>query len=94
MNSRGGDGPMKNESLSKFYLSLGISHNLVTGLGVSDFASVGHIYAFLIKSLKFSMSVSDFKMPVSASLGFTIRHPYQFTDSSILFCAECTYRFC
>ena len=33
-----------------------------------------HIY-FSIKSLSFSVSVSDFKMPVSASLGFAIRHP-------------------
>ena len=40
-------GPMKMRSLGKFYLSLRILHNLVMGLGVSDFASVGHIYAFL-----------------------------------------------
>ena len=37
------------------------------GLGVSDFVSVGHIYAFSIKSLNVSVSVSDFKMPISAS---------------------------
>ena len=36
---------------------------------------------FSIKSLKFSVSaVSDFKMPVSASLGFTIRHPLWCAD--------------
>ena len=34
-------------SLGKFYPSLGISHNLIMGLGVSDFVSVGHIVAFL-----------------------------------------------
>ena len=37
----------KMRSHSKFYPSVGISHNLVMGLGVSDFVSVGHIYAFL-----------------------------------------------
>ena len=37
-----------NESLGKFYPSLGISQNLLMGLGVSDFVSVGHIYAFLL----------------------------------------------
>ena len=40
------------------------------GLRVSDFASVSHIFAFLS-----SHSGLDFKMPVSASLGFTICHP-------------------
>ena len=53
------------KSLGKFYPSLEISHNLLMDLGVSDFVSVGHIYAFLIRSLNFS--VSDFKIPVSAS---------------------------
>ena len=41
------NGPLKNSCLIKFYPSLGISHNLLMGLGVSDFLSVGHIYAFL-----------------------------------------------
>ena len=36
----------KIRSLGKFYPSLGISHNLVIGLGVSDFMSVGHIIIF------------------------------------------------
>ena len=55
-------------SLSKFYPSLEISHNLLMGLGVLDFVSVGHIYAqFSIKSKKCSVSVSDYKMPISAS---------------------------
>ena len=37
----------KMRSLSKFHPSLEISHNLLMGLGVSDFVSVSHIYAFL-----------------------------------------------
>ena len=41
------NGPVKNESLGKFYPSLGISHNLLMGRGVSDLVSVGHIFAFL-----------------------------------------------
>ena len=53
--------------------SLGILHNLLMGLEVSDFVSVGHIY-FSIKSLHFFVSDSYFS--VSTSLGFTIRHPY------------------
>ena len=66
-------------SLGKFYPSLGISHNLLMGLGVTDFVSVGHIFAFSVRSLHFFVSSSDFKMPVSASwrvldLPFTI--PY------------------
>ena len=49
------NGPPKNESLGKFYSSLGISHNLlIMGLGVSDFVSVGHIYAFLLSHYTFS----------------------------------------
>ena len=55
-------------SLGKFNASLEISHNLLMGLGVSDFVSVSHIIiCFSIKSLNFSVSVLDFKMPVSAS---------------------------
>ena len=38
----------------KFYTSLGISQNFVKDLGVSDFVSVGHIYAFLLKHYTFS----------------------------------------
>ena len=37
------NGPLKNEK----YPSLGISHNLLMGLGVSDFVSAGHIFARL-----------------------------------------------
>ena len=37
------NGPLKRRSLGKFYPSLRISHNLLMGLGVSDFVSVGHI---------------------------------------------------
>ena len=53
-------------SLGKFFPSLGISHNLAVGLGVSDFVCWSHI-CFSIKSLNFSFSVLDFKVPVSAS---------------------------
>ena len=35
-------------------LSLGISHNLLMGLGISDFESVGHIFAFLSSHYTFS----------------------------------------
>ena len=38
------NGPPKNESLGKFYPSLGILQYLLMGLGVSDFVSVGHIF--------------------------------------------------
>ena len=41
-------------SLDKFYPSLGISHNLLMGLGVSDFVSVGYIFAFLSSQYTFS----------------------------------------
>ena len=41
-------------SLGKFYPSLGISHNLLMGLGVSDFVSVGHIVAILSSHYTFS----------------------------------------
>ena len=37
---------LKIRSHGKFYPSLGISHNLLMGLGVSDFVSAGHIQAF------------------------------------------------
>ena len=61
------NGPLKNENLTKLYPSLGIPQNLLMGLGVSDFVFVSHTMCFSIKSLKFSVSVSDFKMPISAS---------------------------
>ena len=48
------NGPPKIESLRKFYPSLGISQNCIMGLGVSDFVSVGHIYAFLLSHYTFS----------------------------------------
>ena len=56
-------------SIGEFFPSLEISHNLLMGLKVSDSMSVGHIktICFSIKSLNFSVSVSDFKVPVSAS---------------------------
>ena len=41
-------------SLSKFYPSLEISQNLLMGLRVSDFVSVGHIFAFLSSHYTFS----------------------------------------
>ena len=46
------NGPLKNEKSRQIpransTQNLGISHNLVMGLRVSDFVSVGHIYAFL-----------------------------------------------
>ena len=41
-------------SLDKFYPSLGISHNLLKGLGVSDFVSVSHIFAFPSSHYTFS----------------------------------------
>ena len=56
------NGPLKMISLGKFYSSLGISHNLVMGLGISDFVSVGHIFAFLSSQYTLFVSGSDFKM--------------------------------
>ena len=51
------NGPLRNESLGKFYPSLGILQNLLMGLRVSDFVSVGHIhvhvYAFLLSHYTF-----------------------------------------
>ena len=41
-------------SLGKFYPGLKISYNLLMGLGVSDFLSVGHIFAFLSSHNTFS----------------------------------------
>ena len=47
---------------------------------------------FSIKSLNFSVSVSDFKVPVSASLGFTIRHPFfSDRDSNLIFTSNDHY---
>ena len=67
--------PMKNEKSRQI---LPKSRNLAQpSNGSRSFrfcVSRSHI-CFSIKSLKFSVSVSDFKIPVSASLGFTIRHP-------------------
>ena len=51
--------------LGKFYPSFEISHSLLMGLRLSDSVPVDHIYAF--KPLSFSVSVSDFKIPVLAS---------------------------
>ena len=69
------NGPLKMRSLGKFYSSLGISHNLLMGLGAPESVSVGHIFACLSSHYIFFVLGSDFKMPFSASLGFTIRHP-------------------
>ena len=41
-------------SSEKFYPSLEISQNLLMGIGVSDFASVGPIFAFLSSHYTFS----------------------------------------
>ena len=48
-NSRGGEWsrPLKNEKSGQILPSLRISHSLLMGLGVSDFGSVSHIFAFL-----------------------------------------------
>ena len=48
------NGPLKNEKSRQILPSLGISHNLLMGLGVSDFVSVGHIFAFLSSYYTFS----------------------------------------
>ena len=61
------------------------------GLGVRFCVCWSHIY-FSIKSLNFSVSVSDFKMPVSASLGFTIHHPFfSDRDSNLIFTSNNHY---
>ena len=44
----------KMRSLGKFSPTLGILHNLIMGLGVSHFVSVGHIFAFLSSHYTFS----------------------------------------
>ena len=59
------NGPLKNEKSRKFYPSLGISHNLLKGLGISDFGVCWPHICFSIKSLHFFVSGSDFKTPVS-----------------------------
>ena len=48
------NGPLKNEKSRQILPSLGMSHNLLMGLGVSDFVSVGHIFAFLSSYYTFS----------------------------------------
>ena len=50
-------------SLGKFYPSLGISHNLLMGLGVSNFVSIGHIFAFLSSHYTFSSQARILKCP-------------------------------
>ena len=45
---------LKNEKSRQILPSLRISHNLLMGLGVSDFVSVGHIFAFLSSQYTFS----------------------------------------
>ena len=58
----------KMRSLGKFYPSLGISHNLLKGLWLSlRFCVCRSQICFSIKSLRFFVSGSDFKTPVSAS---------------------------
>ena len=69
------NGPLKNE---KSWQILPKSRNLAQPTNGSQsfrFCVCWSHICFSIKSLNFSVSVSDFKMPVSASLGFTIRHP-------------------
>ena len=67
----------KMRSLSKFYPSLEISHNLLMGLGVSDFVSVSHIFAILSNTtlLRLGLGFENASLGVSVSLRFTIRHP-------------------
>ena len=48
------NGPLKNEKSGQILPSLRILHNLLMGLGVSDFGSVGHIFAFLSSHCIFS----------------------------------------
>ena len=45
---------LKNEKSRQILPSLRISHNLLMGLRVSDFVSVGHIFAFLSSQYTFS----------------------------------------
>ena len=48
------NGPLKNEESRQVLPILKISQNLLMGLGVSDFVSVGHIFAFLSSHNTFS----------------------------------------
>ena len=50
----GENGPLKMRSHGKFCSTFGISHHLLKGLGVSNFVSVGHIFAFLSSHYTFS----------------------------------------
>ena len=74
------NGPLKNEKSRQI---LPKSRNLAqpnNGSQSLRFCVCRSHICFSIKSLNFSVSVSDFKVPVSgvsASLGFTIRHPYK-----------------
>ena len=62
------NGPLKNKKSRQILPKSRNLHNLVVDLGVSDFVSVGRSHiCFSIKSLNFSVSGSDFKMPVYAS---------------------------
>ena len=69
----------KMRSLGKFYPTLEISHNLLMGLGVLRFCVCRSNICFSIKSLSFSVSrglgFENNSLGVSASLGFTVRHP-------------------
>ena len=71
------NGPRKIKSLSKFYPSLGISHNFVKGLGVSDFVSVDHIYAFLLSHYIFSSWARILRCQSRRVSDFTICHPFK-----------------
>ena len=48
------NGPLKNEKSRQILPKSRISHNLQMGLGISDFVSVGHIFAFLSSRYTFS----------------------------------------
>ena len=68
--------PLKNEKSRQILLK---SRNLAQPTNGSRnirFCVYRSHICFSIKSLHFFISDSDFKMPISASLGFTIRHPY------------------
>ena len=64
---------------------LGISHKLLMGLGVSDFVSVGHIFAFLSSHYTFSSRARILESQ-SRRLGESrVYHSPPLTESSILF---------
>ena len=69
------NGPLKNEKSRQILPKSQNLAQLTNGSRSLRFCVCRSHICFSIKSLNFSVLVSDFKMPVSASLGFTIRHP-------------------